>query len=54
MKIKLNTNDDNLPLDEILSFSVFSIVFKSVFQNEDKYYPQIHIHDCGYVSEYES
>ena len=54
MKIKLNSNDDDLRLDKILSFPILSIVIKSVFQNENKYYPQIHIHECEYECGYES
>ena len=33
MKIRINSNGDDLPLDKVLSFSVLSIVVKSVFQN---------------------
>ena len=51
MKIRLDSNDD-LPLNKILSIPILSIVVKSVFQNENKYYPQIHIHECDYVCEY--
>ena len=36
MKIKLNTNDDDLNVDRMLSFPVLSIVVTSVFQNENK------------------
>ena len=38
---------------EILSIPILSIVVKSVFQNENKYYPQIHINECKYECEYE-
>ena len=48
MKIKFDSNDDDLPLDKILSTSVLSIVVKSIFQNENKCYLQIHIHKCEY------
>ena len=37
MKIKLNTTDDDLPLDKTLNFFILSIVAKSVFENENKY-----------------
>ena len=53
MKIRLDSYDDDLPLARLLSFSVLSIAVESVFQNENKYYPQIHIHECGYEWEYE-
>ena len=47
MKITFDYNDD-LPLGKILSIPVLIIVVKSVFQNENKYYPQTHIHECDY------
>ena len=52
MKIRFDSIDD-LPLGKILSIPVLSIVVKSVFQNENKYYPPIHIHECEYECEYE-
>ena len=53
MKIRFDSNYDDLPLGKILSFPILSIVVKSVFENENKYYPQIHIHECEYECEYE-
>ena len=53
MKIGLDSYHDDLPLGKILSFSVLNIVVKSVFQNENKYYLQIHIHECEYECEHE-
>ena len=47
MKIKFHLND-YLPLDKILSIPILIRVVKSVFQNDNKYYPKIHIHECGY------
>ena len=35
MKIKLNSNDDDLPLGKILSFPVLRIVVKSVYQHDN-------------------
>ena len=52
MKIIFDPNYD-LPLNKIIGISVLSIVVKSVFQSENKYYPQIHIHECEYECEYE-
>ena len=48
MKITVNSNDDDLPLGKVLSFAVLGIVVKSAFLNKNKYYPQIHIHECKY------
>ena len=52
LKIRFDSNDD-LPLNKILSILILSIVVKSVFQNENEYYPQIHKHKCEYECEYE-
>ena len=56
-KIRLDSNDADLPLGKILSkiinILILSIVVRSVFQNENKYYPQIHIHECECECEYE-
>ena len=52
MKIRFDSNND-LPLGKILSIPILSIAVKSVFQSDDKYYSQIHIHQCGYECEYE-
>ena len=40
MKIKLNS-DDNLPLSKILKLHKMTIVIKSDFQEDGKYYPQV-------------
>ena len=39
MKIKFNS-DDNLPLNEILKLHKLIRVVRSIFQEENKYYPQ--------------
>ena len=52
-KIRFDSNGD-LALNKTLSISVLSMVFKSVFQNENKYYTQIHIHEGEYECQYES
>ena len=53
MKIRFDSSDDDLTLGKILSIPILSIVVKSVFQNEKKYYPQTHIHEWEYECEYE-
>ena len=52
MRIRFDSDDD-LPLGKILSIPILSIVVKSVFQNENKYFPQINIHECEYECECE-
>ena len=42
MKMKFRS-DDNLPLGKIFRIPVLIIVVKSVFQNDNKYYPQVHV-----------
>ena len=39
MKIKFNSNDD-LPLNKPLKFHAMTIIMRSVFEEDDKLYPQ--------------
>ena len=45
MKIKCDAYDEDLPLNKILRFFDLNIIVESVFQINDKHYPQIHIHE---------
>ena len=45
MKIKFDSNDD-IPLNKILKFRALTVVIRSVFNNEGKYYPQIFLDDA--------
>ena len=40
MKIKLDT-DDNLPLNKQLKLHMLTIIVRSVFEEDDKFYPQL-------------
>ena len=40
MKIKFDSNDD-LPLKEPLKFPTMTIIVRSVFEGNGKYYPQV-------------
>ena len=40
MKIKFNS-DDNLPLNKLLKFLSVTIIVRSVFEEDGKYYPQV-------------
>ena len=40
MELKFNS-DDNLPLNEILKFHMLTIVVRSVYEKDGKFYPQI-------------
>ena len=51
MKITVDSYDD-LPLNKMLYFSNLNILWESVFQIENEYYPQIHINECEYECEY--
>ena len=47
MKIKFGS-DDNLPLNVVLKFRVLTIVIRSIFEKDGKYYPQIFLDDGLY------
>ena len=47
MKIKFNS-DDNLHLDKILKLHNLTIVVRSVFQEDNKYYPQVYLDEYSY------
>ena len=47
MKIKFNF-DDKLPLNKQLKFLGVTIVIRSVFEGNGKYYPQVFLDDCLY------
>ena len=47
MKIKFNSDDD-LPLSKILKLHMLTIIFRSVFEEDRKYYPQIFLDECLY------
>ena len=51
MKIRFES-DDNLPLGKILNIPMCIIVARSVFKENDNYYPQIFLHECFYEYEY--
>ena len=47
MKIKLDSDDD-LPLGVVLKLRILTIVIKSIFEKDGKYYPQIFLDDSLY------
>ena len=47
MKIGFNS-DDKLPLNKLLKFLSVTIVIRSVFEEDGKYYPQAFLDDCLY------
>ena len=47
MEIKFNS-DGKLPLNKQLKFLSVTIVIRSVFGDNGKYYPQVFLHDCFY------
>ena len=47
VKIKFNS-DDKLPLNKQLKFLNVTIVIRSVFEEDGKYYPQAFLDDCLY------
>ena len=47
MKIKFNSDDD-LPSNKILKFHMLTIIFRSVFEDDGKQYPQVFLDECLY------
>ena len=47
MKIKFNS-DDNLSLNVQLKFLSVTIIVRSVFEEDGKYYPQAFLDECLY------
>ena len=47
MKIKFNS-DDKLPSNKQLKFLSITIVIRSVFEDDGKYYPPAFLDDCLY------
>ena len=47
IKIKFNS-DDNLPLNKILKLHMLTIIVKSVFKEDGKYYPQFFLDEYLY------
>ena len=47
MEIKCNS-DDNLPLNKQLEFFSVTIIVRSVFEEDGKYYPQVFLDECLY------
>ena len=49
MKINFNS-DDILSLNKILKFRHMTIIVRSVFEEDGKYYPQVFLDECLYES----
>ena len=47
MKIKFNT-DDNLPLNKPLKLYLLTIIVRSIFEGDGKFYPQLYLDNCLY------
>ena len=47
MEIKFNS-DDNLPLNKQLKSVSVTIIAKSVFEEDGKYYPHVFLDECLY------
>ena len=46
-KVKSESND-NLSLGRILKLSILTVVVRSVFKKDGKYYPQVFLDECLY------
>ena len=49
MKVKFDT-DDNLSLNKKLNPHTLTIIVRSVFEEDGKFYPQPYLDDCLYES----
>ena len=47
MEIKFNSSD-NLPLDKQLKFLSVTIIFRTISEENTKYYPQVFLDECLY------
>ena len=47
IKIKFNS-DDSLPLNKTLKLHNMTIILRSVFEEDGKYYPQVFLDECLY------
>ena len=47
MKIKFESND-NWPLGKIINIPVCVIIIRGVFEEDNKYYPQVFLYECFY------
>ena len=47
MKIKFNS-DDNLSLNKMLKLHMLTVIVRSIFEEDDKYYPQVFLDECLY------
>ena len=47
MKIKLNS-DDHPPLNKIVKLHILTIIVRSVFEEDVKYYPQVVLNEYLY------
>ena len=47
MKNKFSS-DDKFPLNKLLKLHILTIVVRSVFEKDSKYYPQIYLDKCLY------
>ena len=47
MKIRFES-DDNLPLNKTLKLQMLTVIVKSVFEEDGKYYQQLFLGECFY------
>ena len=45
MKIKIDKGD-NFPLNKLLKLYMLTIIARAVFEEDDKFYPQIYLNEC--------
>ena len=45
--MKFNS-DDNLPLNKMIKLHMLTVIVRSVFEKNGKYYPQVFLDECFY------
>ena len=50
IKIKFDS-DENLPLNKIIKIPIVAIAVRTVFHENNKYYPQVSLDECLYKTE---
>ena len=48
VKIGVDTDDDDIPLDKPLKFPSLTVIIRCVFRNGKKLYPQVYLDECLY------
>ena len=48
MRIKFNSDDDDLSINKTVKLHMLTIIDRSIFEEDGKYNPQVFLDDCLY------